>query len=57
MKRGDDLTSETIKRRQSIKISKGENIQTRTPCRNFNYTIVINWWFGLVVWDSRGTPK
>ena len=18
---------------------------------------MVNWWFGLVVWDSRGTPK
>ena len=19
--------------------------------------LMVNWWFGLVVWDSRGTPK
>ena len=21
------------------------------------YQLVVNWWFGLVVWDSRGSPK
>ena len=28
-----------------------------TADNHFRTTVMVNWWFELVVWDSRGTPK